>query len=409
MPEGYYDDYYVNLVQYLTDNGGVLSARKYTEYSRVILALTALGRNPADVAGHNLLMPLSDYDAAVAQGISGPVFALLALDSGAYDMPLNPSAPVQATRALYVEKILSYQTERGGFSATGASSSGIPDVDITAMALCALAKYQDIPKVKTAVDKAVGALSSIQYANGGFGNPADQTAEGTAQVILALCELQIPIDDMRFTKSRHTPLDALLTFALPGGGFAHTLGGGIDEMATEQALCALASLARVQSGGASFYDMTDIRNATFPDTAGYSNQPAIEVLASLGIINGMGDGTFKPFKTVTRAEFAAMIVRALGLSQTDVTVFGDVQPGAWYADYVGAAYSSGIILGTSGTAFSPGAEISVREAEIMLSRAAVIVGIGLDIPDWSADADLLTRGEAAQEIFDMLARAGIIR
>lgn len=87
VPPGWYDIYYQNVLAALQAADGVLSTRKYTEYSRVILALTAIGKDPADVGGYNLLTWLGDYDKVVAQGINGPVFALLALDSGAYAIP----------------------------------------------------------------------------------------------------------------------------------------------------------------------------------------------------------------------------------------------------------------------------------------------------------------------------------
>ena len=82
LPQSYFDDYYSGVVDYVKDCGGVLHERKYTEYSRVILALTAIGRDPANVGGYNLLTPLGDYDATVWQGLNGPIWALIALDCG---------------------------------------------------------------------------------------------------------------------------------------------------------------------------------------------------------------------------------------------------------------------------------------------------------------------------------------
>ena len=81
-PQKYFDTYYKNVEDYIVSVDGVLSRKKNTEYSRVILALTAIGKNPADVAGFNLLLPLGDFDETVRQGINGTIFALLALDSG---------------------------------------------------------------------------------------------------------------------------------------------------------------------------------------------------------------------------------------------------------------------------------------------------------------------------------------
>ena len=143
LPDEYYQDYYSTVEAYVKACDGVLHTKKYTEYSRVILALTAIGKDPSDVAGYNLLTPLGDYDKTIWQGLNGPVFALIALDSGNYDIPQNPDAATQATRALYVEEILSRQLADGGWSLSGTGgSSGAADPDITGMALQALAKYQ---------------------------------------------------------------------------------------------------------------------------------------------------------------------------------------------------------------------------------------------------------------------------
>ena len=61
-----------------------------------------MGRDATDVGGFNLLTPLADFDQTVFQGINGPIFALLALDSGAYDIPENTAGTTQATRDRYV-------------------------------------------------------------------------------------------------------------------------------------------------------------------------------------------------------------------------------------------------------------------------------------------------------------------
>ena len=129
----------------------MLHERKYTEYSRVILALTAIGRDPAKVAGYNLLTPLGDFEKTIWQGLNGPIWAFIALDSGSYEIPKNPAAKTQATRQLYINEILKNQLKDGGWSLTGTGNS---DLDMTAMALQALAKYQDQKSVKSATDKA---------------------------------------------------------------------------------------------------------------------------------------------------------------------------------------------------------------------------------------------------------------
>ena len=111
-PQKYFDTYYKNVEDYIVSVNGVLSRKKNTEYSRVILALTAIGKNPTNVAGFNLLLPLGDFDETVRQGVNGAIFALLALDSGGYEIPEAPEAETQATRELYVGELLRRQHTR---------------------------------------------------------------------------------------------------------------------------------------------------------------------------------------------------------------------------------------------------------------------------------------------------------
>jgi hypothetical protein len=116
---GWYDAYYDHLLATVQAADGVLSTRKYTEYSRVILALPALGKDPADVGGYNLLTMLGDYNKVLVQGINGPIFALLALDSGDYAMPVCTGAQQQASREMYIDYILGRQHADGGWSLAG--------------------------------------------------------------------------------------------------------------------------------------------------------------------------------------------------------------------------------------------------------------------------------------------------
>ena len=148
IPEEYYQNYYKNAEEYVKACKGKLHNKKYTEYSRLITALTAIGKKPSDVAGYNLLTPLGDYEKTIWQGMNGPIWALIALDSGNYDMPDNPDAKIQATREMYIKRILDCQLSDGGWSLFGgtaaqASGDGISDPDITGMALQALSKYQN--------------------------------------------------------------------------------------------------------------------------------------------------------------------------------------------------------------------------------------------------------------------------
>lgn len=254
VPQKYFDAYYKNVEEYIVSVNGVLSRKKNTEYSRVILALTAIGKTPADVAGFNLLLPLGDFDETVRQGVNGVIFALLALDSGGYEIPEAPEAETQATRELYVGELLRREIPDGGWALTG----GTPDADMTAMALQALVKYRDRQDVEDAVQRGLAALSALQEPNGAYLSWDEENSESVCQVIVALTELGISLDDERFVKNGQTLPQVLERFACEDGSYRHSLNGNSDEMATEQAFYALAAIHRAETGKTTLYDMTDV-------------------------------------------------------------------------------------------------------------------------------------------------------
>lgn len=253
-PQKYFDTYYKNVEDYIVSVNGVLSRKKNTEYSRVILALTAIGKNPTNVAGFNLLLPLGDFDETVRQGVNGAIFALLALDSGGYEIPEAPEAETQATRELYVGELLRREIPDGGWALTG----GTPDADMTAMALQALVKYRDRQDVEDAVQRGLAALSALQEPNGAYLSWDEENSESVCQVIVALTELGISLDDERFVKNGQTLPQVLERFACEDGSYRHSLNGNSDEMATEQAFYALAAIHRAETGKTTLYDMTDV-------------------------------------------------------------------------------------------------------------------------------------------------------
>ena len=246
VPEGYFEGYYSRLEQTVQEKQGVLHSRKYTEYSRVILALTAMGKDPSDVAGYDLLRPLASFEDVVFQGTNGAVYALLALDSGSYEIP-----GADDLRQTYVDFLLESEVEGGGW----ALSDGPAWTDITAMALQALAPYRGEKTVSEAVERALELLSQRQEENGAFDPGDGPGCETTAQVLTALCQLQISVDDPRFVKNGRTLEDALLDFRLEDGSFRHLMEGDGDLMATEQAFYALTALERMEKGLSALYTM----------------------------------------------------------------------------------------------------------------------------------------------------------
>ncbi|WP_339189603.1 S-layer homology domain-containing protein [Paenibacillus sp. FSL P2-0121] len=269
VPDSYYTKYYANVEATLKEKAGKLHSVKYTEYDRVILALTSINKNIDKVAGYNLLEPLADFDTVIKQGINGPVFALIALDSNHYDIPVVKGVKTQTTRELLIDYILGREISGGGWAL--GSNATAADPDITGMVIQGLTPYYKTnAKVTAAVDRGIAWLSKTQTADGGFASWESTNSESIAQVIVALTGLGIdPHKDSRFIKNGHSAVDALLSFAAPEGGFYHVKQGGVgnggaqpgevDLMATDQAMYALVSYDRLVNGQTRLYDMTDVK------------------------------------------------------------------------------------------------------------------------------------------------------
>lgn len=386
VPQSWYDTYYGNLESYVKDCKGVLHNRKYTEYSRVAIAVAAMGKDPANVAGYDLLKPLTDFDKTVWQGVNGAIFALIAMDCVGYE---------SSVRQDFIDHILEQEISGGGWALSGDEA----DSDMTAMALQALAKYQDQTKVKWATDRAITWLSRNQNADGTFSTYGVSNCESVAQVMVALCELGIDPADKRFVKNGNALEDALLSFYTKGKGFCHVAGGSTDGMATEQGFYALVSLHRSEQGLSGLYAM----GPAFQDIVGHKHEAAIQALVEQGIINGMGDGTFAPNATMTRAQFCTIVVKALGLTPAYRSVFSDVKAGDWFGSYVSVANDKGIVNGIGGGKFDPSGTIIGQHAALMVNRAASVLGLDYNVVNNSAQPIL--RGEVAQMVYDLLEAA----
>lgn len=263
LSDAYIQAYYDKVVAYVKANigsDGVLVDPEshnptVTDNERIILALTAIGKDPANVGDKNLLAALQDRNIMQVTNtsdtdINGLVFGLLALNSGNY------------TQDSYwlVQAILTQQNENGSWSAS-ADRKPVGDVDMTAMALQALAPYYNEggdTTVNAAVDKALQWLSA-KYKNTGY-----TSVESCAQVVVALSALQLNANsDSRFVKTVDgaptSVLGDLLRYYLgKGQGFKHAASGNTaDQKATEQALYAMAAYERYCRRTNALYDMTD--------------------------------------------------------------------------------------------------------------------------------------------------------
>lgn len=263
LSEAYIAAYYEKVVAYVKANigsDGILrkpddkNTPVITDNERIILALTAIGKDPTNVGDKNLLTALQDKDIMKVTDtsktdINGLVMGLLALNSRNYT----------SDTSWLVQAVLEQQNKDGSWSAS-ADTKPVGDVDMTAMALQALAPYHKDggnETVNTAVEKALNWLSG-KYRSG------YDSSESCAQVVIALSALNLDANtDARFTKTVEgktlSVLGNLLQYRVAeNGGFKHQFADkAVNEMATEQALCAMAAYARFTEKANALYDMTD--------------------------------------------------------------------------------------------------------------------------------------------------------
>ncbi|WP_281890702.1 S-layer homology domain-containing protein [Paenibacillus sp. YYML68] len=364
--------------------------RLVTDYERIALGVHAAGGNPRDIAGYDLIDAIVNHQQMTLQGTNGPIFALTVLNEVGHEVE---------TSSLWTrEKLLSWLLERqhrdGGWPLAEGDSSSI---DITAMALTSLAPHVSKPGVKAAVDRALGWLSTQQRADGGFGLEGTVPSESSAQVVLALSSLGISAEDERFVKAGGSVLSHLLTYQQADGGFAHLKGEPSSDIATEQALLALATYAAREQVtlSAAFTDASSIS----PWAAGY-----VQKAVKHGLMNGMDGQRFAPQQSLTRAQFVAIVLRLKGIQPVaagQATKFDDVEPGSWYAPLVAEAHRQGFIEGMDERRFAPDRQVTREEMAIMLARAYGLTSLSaanlapfLDIAD--ANASSLAAIQAVQ-------------
>ena len=256
---------------------GRLDLSKATEWHRIILSMLASGGNPkkAGIRGQIDLVADGIYNRADnegngilgKQGINGYIWGLIALDSCFYAVPEEAFY----TREELLLNILNRQNADGGWSLSGDRS----DVDMTAMALQALAPYKNSEQVYsyqnkklypdgktvekkgyTCIEEALCFLSEEQQEDGGYASEGIPNSESTAQVLLALCALGMdPLKEKDFIKNGNTVLEGILKYRNADGGFLHSLADSSenqaslaarsDGMAGAQALNGLTALLRL--------------------------------------------------------------------------------------------------------------------------------------------------------------------
>lgn len=266
----YFNSVYEHVVKNIK-SGEKLDNNLSTANSKLIIMLTAMGYDPTNIAGHNLVEGLSDLSYVVKCGINGAAWALLALHSGSYEPSANSVPSNTVTEKKLVDYLVKHRLPGGGWVLSDLGKDADPD--ITAMTIQALAPYyKSSSSVADAIEAGLVKLSSMQDSStGGFstnyGGLANTSSESIAQVIVALSSLGKDPDrsaGFGFVKSGKSLVDALLDFSVNSGGFKHNPDGDVNGLATVQGYYALVSYYRLKEGKTSLYDMSDVKKQPNP-------------------------------------------------------------------------------------------------------------------------------------------------
>ena len=405
---GWNDTYLENLKTYVDRKKGVLADKNYTEYSRVILALTSMGVDASafetDKGTYDLVKPLLDKQDSGEywvewQGNNGTAFALLALDSHDY----LDDAEGNAVRAALIASLKSHQQSDGSWPISNDGSDGLPDgfgdYDVTAAAIYALAPYYlDASKlkalggsvthaqVKKMVNNALAFLSDSQDADGGFGS-----VEADSWVVIALSSLGRDADtDPDFVKNGNSLLaDMLRYYDEETGGFRHLMSGGVNQMGTEEAVYGLVAYDRFKNNKNNLYDMSDV---TFDQGQEDLNEDLVTVIFHLegGKADGITDGEAKTFtkgedgKTLpkpTRDKYSFNGWYDAKSGGTKYTVVSADLPRDLYAQWKSSSSGGG---GSGGGSSSGGDKIKVTFRLIGAEEAKKDVDLGKEeyMPDY---------------------------
>lgn len=242
---------------YVSKSINKINPRSVTDYERVLLAVTALGIDGSKLNEYrtfydkngNVVTSLVDAIQAFPKSemsINGATFALLAFDSGEYEVGNGAWS-----RENLVAYLLENQLADGGWNL---QSEGDSDVDVTAMAVSTLAPYGTKADVKSALDKAMNFLSKAQDKVGKFGSYGTTNSNSSAMVLIAAASMGKDADaDSLFVKwskgAQHSALEGLLAFKTSNGKFGYEDNRSVNAMSTEQAFRALVTYRNFMYAG----------------------------------------------------------------------------------------------------------------------------------------------------------------
>lgn len=256
--------------------------------------------------------------------------------------------------------------------------------------------------IVSANDKYKAAFSSYSAGGAILGTPVQIEANWVSESETK--PLQIPnhvFIKRAFTVPGHIPSNT--------AGVLYEANGKVSPIASSfKAQKDQSTIVTVSRPGFSIYAAVS-RNTSFNDISESTAAAHITALANKFIIEGTGAGAFSPNNHLTRAEFTALLVRALGLPSSSTANFTDVHASDWFAEDIAAAYQAGLIQGTGNHKFAPHANVTRQELAVILDRALKLTGSKLQATSSSISfADDNQIASYAKDSVSLLASAGVI-
>jgi len=203
------------------------------KYATTILGMLAAGDDPRNIAGRDLCAELAQRQSGEGSfgNIIDTIWSVVALDQA--------KAWNNADAGAAISYLIEQKTGDNGFALSGDTA----DPDTTGFALLALSAHTDIPGVNEVIEQSKECLRNMQLDSGGFGLPAENP-NSTASVIRGLLACGEDITADAWTKNGRTMIDALFSFQLEDKSFANQIGGSYNDLATRQALIAVAAMVK---------------------------------------------------------------------------------------------------------------------------------------------------------------------
>ncbi len=345
------------------------------DYARTLLSLSAAKEEPV-YSGENLLNKILAFqqddggfyqpDKGEEGMINSHMWSILAIASTNNEIPNKEKAK---------QWLIERQNEDGGFGWVEGLES---DSDDTAIAIQTLILLGENPNTSTAIKKALGFLKTQQQEDGGF-RAGDMTGKNSnsasdswvIQGLVAAGEDPISSD---WTINGKNVLTHLMGLQKSDGSFEwKSEKSSLQVQMTAYAIMALKGKPFPVNIDYASYIKDSEKETVFSDLEeNHWSYDEIMNLVGANVLSGYPDGTFKPEKTVTRAEFAKLLVHGLNLEDSKYNgtlKFTDISKNHWAYDYIGIGVKEGLISGRTEETFDLNGEISGAEVATMLVRS----------------------------------------